>query len=102
MSFSLDGGVSLDGLMADALAENFDYIERIDRLTTIAEGRRKRQPRELDRRREVLGETLRRSVQDIEDGEFEVIETTPAKEKKRLDERAAGAAQARNNPLTRG
>ena len=35
--------------------------------------------REIYRRRAVLGETLRRSVQEIEDGEFKVIETTPTK-----------------------
>jgi hypothetical protein len=74
-------GVSMDALMADALAEKLDYIERIDRLTTIAESRRNASLHEIDRRRAVLGETLRRSVQEIEDGEFEVIEMTPAKGK---------------------
>ena len=76
-----DAGVSMDGLMANALAEKLDDIERIDRLTTIAENRRNASLREIDRRRAVLGETLRRSVQEIEDGEFEVIETTPAQGK---------------------
>ena len=76
-----EAGVSMDTLMADALAEKLDYIERIDRLITIAESRRNASLREIDRRRAVLGETLRRSVQEIEDGEFEVIETTPAKGK---------------------
>jgi predicted transposase YbfD/YdcC len=75
-----DAGVSMDGVMADALAENLDAIERIDHLTTIAESRRNVSLHEIDRRRAVLGETLRRSVQEIEDGEFEAIETTPAKE----------------------
>jgi len=74
-----DAGVSMDGLMANALAKILDAIERIDRLTTIAESRRNASLREIDRRRAVLGETLRRSVQEIEDGEFEAIETTPAK-----------------------
>jgi hypothetical protein len=74
-------GVSMDAFMADALAEKLDDIERIDRLTTIAESRRNASLHEIDRRRAVLGETLRRSVQEIEDGEFEVIETTPAKGK---------------------
>jgi hypothetical protein len=37
--------------------------------------------REIDRRRAVLGETLRRSVQEIEDAEFKVVETTPNKGK---------------------
>jgi hypothetical protein len=76
-----DAGMSMDALMADALAEKLDDIERIDRLTTIAESRRNASLREIDRRRAVLGETLRRSVQEIEDGEFQVIETTPAQGK---------------------
>ena len=59
--------------------EELDYIERIDRLTAIAESRRNASLREIDRRRAVLGETLRQSVQEIEDAEFKVIETTPAK-----------------------
>src|SRR6185312_506116 len=76
-----NAGVSMDGLMADALAQKLDDIERIDRLTTIAESRRNASLHEIERRRAVLGETLRRSVQEIEDGEFEVIETTPAQGK---------------------
>ena len=67
--------------MADALAEKLDDIEWIDRLTAVAEGRRNASLREIDRRRAVLGETLRRSVQEIEDGEFKVIEAKPAKGK---------------------
>jgi hypothetical protein len=76
-----DAGVSMDGLMADALAEKLDDIERIDRLISIAESRRNASLHEIERRRAFLGETLRRSVQDIEDGEFEVIEPTPAEGK---------------------
>jgi hypothetical protein len=53
----------------------------MDHLTTIAENRRNAGLREIDRRRAVLAETVRRSVQEIEDGEFEVIEPTPAKGK---------------------
>src|SRR5262249_25358228 len=55
--------------------------ERIDRLIPVAESRRNASLREIDRRRAVLGETLRRSVQEIEDGEFEVIEPTAAEGK---------------------
>ena len=69
--------MSIETLTVEALALKLDYIERIDRLTTIAEGRRNASLREIDRRRAALGETLRRSVQDVEDSEFEVIETTP-------------------------
>jgi len=74
-------GESMDGLTADALVGHLDAIERFDRLTTIAESRRNASLHEIDRRRAVLGETLRRSVQEIEDGEFEEIETTPAQGK---------------------
>ena len=73
--------MSIDSLMAEALAKELDFIERVDRLTTIAESRRNASLREIERRRAVLGETLRRSVQEVEDGEFKVIETTPAKGK---------------------
>jgi hypothetical protein len=74
-------GVSMDTFMAEALADELDNIERIDRLTAIAESRRNASLREIDRRRPVLGETLRRSVQEVEEAEFEMIEAMPAKGK---------------------
>jgi hypothetical protein len=76
-----DAGVSRDRFMANALVQKLDDIERIDRLITTAESRRDASLREIERRRVFLGETLRRSVQEIEDGEFEVIEPTPAEGK---------------------
>jgi hypothetical protein len=75
---------SLDNLTARALTEssdNLDEIERIDRLTTIAEGRRNASLREIDRRRAPLGARLRQTVQEIEDAEFKVIEASAAKGK---------------------
>src|ERR1700730_17574576 len=77
-------GVSMDSLVAEALGEQFGYVERIDHLTTIAENRRNAALREIDRPRAVLGETGRRAgqeVEEVEEGEFKVIETTPAKGK---------------------
>jgi hypothetical protein len=74
-------GQSMDDFMAAALAYKLDDIERIDRLISIAESRRNASLRELDRRRPVLGETVRRSVQEIEDGEFKEIEAMSAKGK---------------------
>jgi hypothetical protein len=65
---------------SSAFDEKLGYLERIDRLTAIAESRRNASLREIERHRAVLGETLQRSVQDIEDAEFKVIETTSAKE----------------------
>jgi hypothetical protein len=70
-------GLSIDALMAEVLSEELDDIERIDRLTTIAETRRNAMLHEIDRRRAMLGEALSRQVQEVE-GEFEVIEKTPA------------------------
>ena len=76
-----DAGTSMDVFMAGALAAKLDDIERIDRLSTIAEDRRNAHLTEIERRRAVFGATLRRSVQEIEEAEFKVIETTPAKGK---------------------
>ena len=76
-----DAGVSMDRFMAYALVQKLDDNERIDRLIATAESRRDASLREIERRRAVLGETLRRNVREIEDGEFEVIETTPAQGK---------------------
>jgi hypothetical protein len=72
----------MEAIVVNALAYRLDDVERIDRLTTVAEGRRNAALREIDRRRAVLGEALRRTVREVEDAEFKVIETTPAKGKK--------------------
>jgi hypothetical protein len=72
--------LSIDALMAEALAEQLDNIERIDRLATIAETRRNAMLREIDRRRAILGEAVRRQVQEVE-GEFKVIEKPSAETK---------------------
>jgi hypothetical protein len=73
-------GSSIDALMVQALPMEINKIERIDRLATIAETRRNAMLREIDRRRAVLGEALRPQVQEVE-GEFEVVEKTPAEAK---------------------
>jgi len=74
-------GITLDTLLADALTENLDDIERIDHLTAVAEGRRNAALREIDRRRVVLAELLRRSVQELEERERKLLEA-PAKGEK--------------------
>jgi hypothetical protein len=75
-----DAGKCIDTLVAEEIQrQGLEYIERIDRLTSVAESRRNSSLREIERRRAALGETLRRSVQEIEDGKFKVIETTPVK-----------------------
>ena len=74
-------GVTLDELTAKALGENADDspdylagIERVDRLLIVAENRRNASLREIDRYRVAFGQTVRRSVEDVEDAEFEMIE----------------------------
>ena len=69
----------MDGFTADVLVKNLDNIERVDRLATIAESRRKDSLREIERHRLGFGETLRRSVQKTEDAEFVVIESAKGK-----------------------
>ena len=71
-------GQTMHDFVLRSLPGELDQIERIDRLISIAETRRTISLREIERRRTVLGEALRRSLQEVEEGEFEVIETTPA------------------------
>jgi hypothetical protein len=74
-------GTTIDGLIVPHLKVQLEHIERIDRLSSIAEARRNASLREIDRRRSVLGEKLRRSVQEIEGRELTLIETTTGKGK---------------------
>jgi hypothetical protein len=80
--FLTNAGMNMDSFMTKALGDKIDDIERIDRLTAIAESRRNAALREIDRRR---AETLRRRVQEIEDDEFAdgelVLEPPPAEGK---------------------
>jgi antitoxin component HigA of HigAB toxin-antitoxin module len=71
-------GQTMPDFVLGSLPLVLDQIERIDRLVVIAEARRTISLREIDRRRMVLGDALRRSLQEVEEGEFEVIEPTPA------------------------
>jgi hypothetical protein len=82
-------GRTMDDLIAIAVNDKIGFrsdhdhltiLERIDHLTTVAETRRNVMLREIDRRRVMLGEALRRQVQEVE-GEFEVVEKTPAETK---------------------
>lgn len=77
--------VTMERIMADALMENLDTIERVDRLITIAEGRRNSILREIDRRRAALAENLRAIANDVEDAEFEVVDSVAVG----IDEKAA-------------
>jgi hypothetical protein len=71
--------VDIDDLTAKKIAGRIAYIEQINRLATIAESRRNTSLREIDRRRPLLGESLRRGVKEVEEVEFKVLDTMPAK-----------------------
>ena len=71
-------GMTIDTLFVAGFADVLDYVERIDRLGTIAESRRNASLREIDRRRAAIRETLRRSLQQVEEAEYQLVETPPA------------------------
>jgi hypothetical protein len=76
--------VSIDDLMIEKLnleVDLMDLLERIDRLTTLAEARRNTSLREIDRRRAILGEAVGRGVQEVEMDELKLIEATPTEGK---------------------
>ncbi len=74
---------SFDSLMAKALPQELGYIERIDRLINLAENRRDASLREIDRRRAV--QKVRKSLQELEDNQLQVIEAAPALQPKEKD-----------------
>ena len=74
-------GKSIDDLMTESFMNKLPELEQIDERIAVAESRRNAALREIDRRNALLGERLRSSVQQIEDAEFEVIETRAAKGK---------------------
>jgi len=72
-------GLTMDAVMAQSLSIKLDDIERIDRMTALAEARRNAILREIDGHREILSQNLRRAVQNVEDGQLRVIENTSVK-----------------------
>jgi hypothetical protein len=68
-------GLSMDTVMAQTFSVALDAIERINRMIQAAEARRNKCLHEIYRHRETLAQTLRRSVQQIEDGQLRVIES---------------------------
>jgi hypothetical protein len=72
-------GLTMDAVMAQTLSIKLDDIERIDRMTALAEARRNAILREIDGHREILSQNLRRAAQNVEDGQLRVIENTSVK-----------------------
>ena len=65
--------LTMDTVIAKAFVNKFDQIERIDRFIMIAEERRNKVLREIDRHRTTLAQSLRQTIRDVE-GEFKVVE----------------------------
>lgn len=61
--------LSIDEIIAEALSDKIDSIERIDRMITMAEARRNTMIREIDRHRQAFGASLGRAVKQIEGDE---------------------------------
>jgi hypothetical protein len=69
-------GLGMDAVMVQTLSLKLDDIERIEHMIAIAEARRNTTLREIDRHRETLGEKLRRAVEQLEDRQLRVIESS--------------------------
>jgi hypothetical protein len=69
-------GLSTDSILAQTFCLKVNDIERIEHMMALAEGRRNSTLREIDRHRQTLGQRLRRVAQQLEDGQFRVIEHT--------------------------
>ena len=65
-----DANLSLEYVMAEALAAKFDEIDRIDRMIMIAEGRRDAMLREISRHRATFGRALRVATEQAQDAEI--------------------------------
>jgi hypothetical protein len=68
-------GLTMDDVMAEAVAEVIDSFERFDRMLASAEARRNNAFREIDRHRAALGAAIRRAVDEVQDAEFRDVET---------------------------
>jgi hypothetical protein len=70
--------LSMDDVMAEALAKIIDTFERIDRMLASSEARRNNALREIDRHREALGAAVRQAIDEVQDAEFRDVETGEA------------------------
>jgi hypothetical protein len=72
--FLAKNGLTIDSIMAQTLVLNLDAIERIDRMSALAEARYNAELREIDRRRDALTQRLRYAArQEIEDSQIKAV-----------------------------
>lgn len=65
-----EAGLTEDAILAQALVENLDAFDKIDRMITQTESRRNAMLREIDRHREAVAQRLRQASHAIEDAQF--------------------------------
>ncbi len=68
-------GLTMDDVMAEALAEVIDSFERFDRMLASAEARRNNALREIERHREARGAATRIALDEVQDAKFIDVET---------------------------
>jgi hypothetical protein len=71
-------GIGLEGIAAQGLCYELDFIERIERMILAAEARRNAALREIDRHRATLGRQLRQAVLEAEAREISIAEEDAA------------------------
>jgi hypothetical protein len=71
-------GLTIDEGASKTLESKLDSFERLDRKLTSAEARRNNALREIDRHRDALVSRVRRSIEEIEEAEFQDVETGEA------------------------
>jgi hypothetical protein len=81
--------LTMDAVIAQALSQNIEGIERIDRMIAMAETRRNSVLREIEWHRTTLAYPLQRTIEELEHREIRVLEGTKSAERKvQSDQRA--------------
>lgn len=73
-----NAGLDEEAIYAQTFAVRLDTFEKIDRMIMQTEARRNMVLREVDRHRDVIARRLREVAMEIEDAQFEVIESDGA------------------------
>jgi hypothetical protein len=71
-------GLTIDEVTAKTVESKLDSFERLDRMLASAEARRNNALREIDRHREALGGAVRQAIDEVQDAEFQDVETGAA------------------------
>ena len=80
-------GLSMDTVMAQTFSVELGVIERMNRIIEIKERRRNSCLHEIFRHRETLGQTLRRALQKLEEGQLRVSTAHPSMGRNPSDQR---------------